>query len=433
MRRVRSRVDTRSKRDGGPTSGSARRARAPGRGRSLNLSTIVKQKLSTTEDTEDTEDAEGCHEDVFFRVLRVLGGGEFTSAVVPLTDHPHRRFNPLRQEWVLVSPHRNDRPWQGHVDSAPAEPASSYDPTCYLCPGNERAQGVRNPDYASTFAFDNDYPALMSSSPSFATAGSDLLVARGERGVCRVVCFSPRHDLTLARMTTSEIRAVVAGWIDEYESLAAIPWVQYVIVFENRGAMMGQSNPHPHGQIWATETLPNEPARERDAFALHRSRHAECLLCGYTTLETRLAERIVCENDAFLAVVPFWAVWPFETMLISRRHVGSMHELTDAECDALADILRRLITRYDNLFETPFPYSMGFHQQPIRQPSTGDWHLHAHVYPPLLRSATIRKFMVGFELLGTPQRDFTPEDAASRLQNAGEIHYASRAKSGVAR
>ena len=194
---------------------------------------------------------------------------------------------------------------------------------------------------------------------------------------------------------------------------------------------MGASNPHPHGQIWATETVPNEPARERDAFAMHRSRHGACLLCAYIELETRRQERVVCENDAFLALVPFWAVWPFETLLVSRRHVGALHDLSGAERDALADLLRRLVTRYDNLFETAFPYSMGFHQQPIHQP-TDAWHLHAHVYPPLLRSATIRKFMVGFELLGSPQRDVTPEHAAARLQEASEVHYTVRAKDGVA-
>jgi UDPglucose--hexose-1-phosphate uridylyltransferase len=351
--------------------------------------------------------------------------------VFDLRAGAHRRFNPLRNEWVIVSPRRNERPWQGQVEAAPAETPPRHDPSCYLCPGNERAGGMRNPQYTSTFAFDNDFPALAPDTPSSATAESGLLVAQSERGICRVVCFSPRHDLTPARMTAAELRAVVNLWIDEYSTLAAIPWVQYAVVFENRGPMMGASNPHPHGQIWATETIPNEPAREQDAFARHRSHHGQCLLCDYAQLETNLAERIVCENDAFLAVVPFWAVWPFETLLISRRHIGSLPDLNEPERDALADVLRRLLTRYDNLFETPFPYSMGFHQQPIR--AGGDWHLHAHVYPPLMRSATIRKWIVGFELLGSPQRDLTPEEAASRLRNASEVHYALCAKDEVAR
>jgi UDPglucose--hexose-1-phosphate uridylyltransferase len=347
-------------------------------------------------------------------------------------EHPHRRFNPLRDEWVLVSPHRTARPWQGQVEPPAIDRVPAFDATCYLCPGNERARGVRNPQYKSTFAFDNDYAALMPSTPLFASSDPDLLRVRSERGVCRVVCFTPRHDLTLARMNPSAIRAVVDAWIDEHASVAAIPWVAYAVVFENRGAMMGASNPHPHCQIWATEGLPDEPAREQDAFASYRSRRGSCLLCDYAALETRLAERVVCANEAFLAVVPFWAVWPFETLLISRRHVGAMQSLDADERAALADILKRLTTRYDNLFETPFPYTMGFHQEPTRDESRGNWHLHAHVYPPLLRSATIRKFMVGFELLGSPQRDVTPERAAARLQAASEVHYTVRGHDRVA-
>jgi UDPglucose--hexose-1-phosphate uridylyltransferase len=345
-----------------------------------------------------------------------------------MTDRSHRRFNPLRGEWVIVSAGRNARPWQGRIETPePAPP--EYDANCYLCPGNERAHGVRNPRYPSTFAFDNDFPALV---PDLLTASpeplapTDLLTARPERGLCRVLCFSPRHDLTLPRMETPEIRQVIDLWRDEYAAAAALPWVRYAIAFENRGTLLGASNPHPHGQFWATESVPNEPARERLAFDEYRAAHGRCLLCEYVLRETLHGERLVCGNDHFVALVPFWAMWPFETLVVAHRHLATIDALDNVERDALADVLKRLTTRYDNLFETPFPYSMGVHQQPMRD--TGhDWHLHLHFYPPLLRSATIRKFMVGFEMLGSPQRDFSPEEAAMRLQAAGEIHYRTRA------
>jgi len=346
---------------------------------------------------------------------------------------PHRRYDPLRQTWVIVSPQRNERPWQGEVDARPAEERRPYDPQCYLCPGNERAHGVRKPTYQSTFAFDNDFGALSPSTPPFATAERGLLISQSERGVCRVVCFSPRHDLTLPQMAAPDVRAVVDAWIGEYAAIAAVPWVAYAAIFENRGGAMGASNPHPHGQIWATEHIPNEPAAEQAALAYYRKTHGSCLLCDYVALELRLGERVVCGNDRFVAVVPYWAAWPFETLIVSRRHISDLPSLDDAERDGLADILKRVTTRYDNLFEAPFPYSMGFHQKPIRGASDEAVHLHAHVYPPLLRSATIRKFMVGFELLGSPQRDLTPEDAAARLQAASEVHYTSRAGAGTAR
>jgi UDPglucose--hexose-1-phosphate uridylyltransferase len=351
--------------------------------------------------------------------------------------HPHRRFNPLRGEWVLVSPQRNERPWQGQIEPRTGEPVATYDPACYLCPGNRRAGGAVNPNYASTFAFDNDYAALTpegaaGASQPPAAPPADLLIAQPARGLCRVVCFSPRHDLALPRMSVPALRKVIDTWIAECAAIAARPWARYALVFENRGAMMGASNPHPHGQIWATDDVPNEPVRERESFARYEREHGGCLLCQYLELETSVAERIICANDAFLAVVPFWATWPFETLLISRRHVAALSGLDDGERDALADLLRRLTTRYDNLFETPFPYSMGFHQQPLREPAASPSHLHAHFYPPLLRSASIRKFMVGFELLGSPQRDLTPEEAAGRLREAGEIHYAARAGAGAA-
>ena len=349
-----------------------------------------------------------------------------------LGQQPHRRFNPLRNEWVIVSPHRNRRPWQGIVEDPIVEAQVAYDPQCYLCPGNERADGVRNPEYQSTFAFDNDFPALALTTAA-SNPGEGLLVAEAERGVCRVLCFSPRHDLTLARMDTTAIRTVVDAWIEESAALAARSDLAYATIFENRGAVMGASNPHPHCQIWATEHIPNEPMLELSAMTTYQTRRRSCLLCDYAALEIAVGERIVCANEGFVAVVPFWAAWPFETFVVSRRHVCALSELDEEGRHALADILKQLTTRYDNVFETPFPYSMGFHQQPIRGGSPETAHLHAHFYPPLLRSATIRKFMVGFELLGSPQRDMTPEDAANRLRQVSAVHYGDRAESGVVR
>ncbi len=343
---------------------------------------------------------------------------------------PHRRFNPLSREWVLVSPQRTARPWQGQVERVPRQTPPAYDPGCYLCPGNPRAGGARNPPYASTFVFDNDFPALVPEPAAARSSTPPLLVVRPERGICRVVCFSPRHDLTLSRMDRAAIRAVVETWIEQYAELAGRTWIRHVQLFENRGEMMGASNPHPHGQIWATESAPDEPARERESFEAFQREHGTCLLCEYAALEaSRPGERVVCQNDAFLAVVPFWAVWPFEILVLSRRHLGTMGELDEEERDALADILRRITIRYDNLFEAPFPYSMGFHQGIVGDETAGLWHFHAHFYPPLLRSATIRKFMVGFELLGSPQRDLLPEDAAARLRESSEIHYLEGAAS----
>lgn len=346
-----------------------------------------------------------------------------------LSEHPHRRYNPLADEWVLVSPHRTKRPWQGQIEIPPADVRPAYDPTCYLCPGNARAGGFRNPDYSTTFVFDNDFAALLPDTPPGAltqdgpeavpddSSRPSLLQARSERGVCRVVCFSPRHNLTLAGLEISAIRAVVDTWVAQVEELSALPFITYVQVFENRGAMMGASNPHPHGQIWATESVPLHVAREQQTQAAHYARYGRTLLADYLATELDEGTRLVCANEHFVALVPFWAVWPFETLVISRRPVAALPALRADERDGLAAVLKELTTRYDRLFQTSFPYSMGFHQQPSDGAEHPEWHLHAHFYPPLLRSATVRKFMVGFELLGEPQRDITPEQAAQRLRD----------------
>jgi UDPglucose--hexose-1-phosphate uridylyltransferase len=340
--------------------------------------------------------------------------------MLSLKEHPHRRLNPLTGEWVLVSPHRTKRPWQGQVEKTATEVQPQYDPNCYLCPGNERAGGVRNPKYTSTFVFDNDFAALMPNVPAEEFRQGDLIVARGEPGICRVICFSPRHDLTLAKMSHEETREVVDLWAEQYNELGSRDWINYVQVFENRGALMGASNPHPHCQVWATADVPNQPAVETRSLEQYHDGHSRCLLCDYIELEGKSGERAVIANDAFVAVVPFWAVWPFETLVISKRHARDMVELDPAERDGLADILTRLTATYDRVFETPFPYTMGFHQQPCNGAANSVWHMHAHFYPPLLRSATVRKFMVGYEMLGTPQRDITPESAAERLREIAE-------------
>ena len=342
---------------------------------------------------------------------------------------PHRRYNPLTDEWILVSPHRTQRPWLGQVEKSASDKIERHDAKCYLCPGNERANGAHNPQYDSTFVFDNDFAALLSPSPQSSPVvnrGGGILDAQPERGICRVICFSPRHDLTLPDLAVAEIRRVVDAWIAQTIDLGSRDFVHYVQVFENKGAMMGASNPHPHGQVWANEHVPTEPAKELKMLAAYRAERSSCLLCDYLKTELESRERIVCENDAFVALVPFWATWPFETIVIARRHFGAMPDMMDDERNALADVVKRLTTRYDNLFQTWFPYSMGFHQSPTDGTPYPQAHLHAHYYPPLLRSATVRKFMVGYEMLGEPQRDITPEMAAVRLREMSEVLYRTK-------
>ncbi len=338
-------------------------------------------------------------------------------------EHPHRRRNLLTGDWVLVSPQRTRRPWQGQVEKPPEERRPAYDPGCYLCPGNQRAGGKRNPRYRHTFVFDNDFPALLPDTPAGDVSPGPLFQADGETGLCRVICFSPRHDLTLAEMPVSDIQRVVAVWAQQVTELGGRPDVDYVQLFENKGAMMGCSNPHPHGQIWANRRTPNEPAREDHHQRVHFQRRRSPLLLDYLAAELAAQERLVAANSDWVALVPYWAVWPFETLLLPRRHVTAMPELSPAEQASLADILKRLLVRYDNLFQTSFPYSMGWHGQPTDGGRYPHWQLHAHFYPPLLRSATVKKFMVGYEMLAGPQRDITPEQAAARLREQSEVHY----------
>ena len=342
-----------------------------------------------------------------------------------LSEHPHKRLNPLTGEWILVSPHRTKRPWLGQVEKGPPEERPSYDPRCYLCPGNGRAGGERNPPYAATYVFDNDFPALLADTPAGELDTSGLLVARSDRGVCRIVCFSPDHSLTLPQMARTDIRRVVDTWGDQYQDLGSRPYINWVQIFENKGQMMGCSNLHPHSQIWSNEILPHLPALEQASQGAYLRERNRCLLCDYVRLELSRGTRIVCKNARFVALVPFWATWPFETMVLSSEHLGSLSDLTGQDRDDLADIIKRLTTRYDNLFEVSFPYSMGLHQQPTDQTPHPEWHLHLHFYPPLLRSATVKKFMVGYEMLANPQRDLTAESAADRLRRLSEVRFAT--------
>ena len=338
------------------------------------------------------------------------------------TEHPHRRKNPLTGEWVLVSPHRAKRPWQGAVEDIGAGNRSAYDPNCYLCPGNDRAGEHQNPNYTGTYVFNNDFPALLNSTPQLTSAQSDLMVSERVEGTCRVVCFSPDHSRTLPLMSVTEISEVIGTWQAQVTELSAqYSWVQ---VFENKGAAMGCSNPHPHGQIWATSVLPTEPAKEDKCQRDYLQKHGSALLLDYAELESTNGERTVVENDHWLAVVPYWATWPFETLLLpKRRRVAHLHELNPAEVADLAEAMKGLLTRYDNLFQTSFPYSMGWHGAPFGAGDMEHWQLHAHFYPPLLRSATVKKFMVGYEMLSESQRDLTAEQAASRLRELSVEHY----------
>lgn len=337
-----------------------------------------------------------------------------------LLDQPHRRFNALSGEWVFVSPHRNRRPWEGRVEPSSAAGRPPYDPQCYLCPGNARANGGRNPPYSSTYVFTNDFPAFLPETHAQDATQHPLLQAHSQAGTCRVVCFSPRHDLTLAQMPAAEIRTVIDTWADQVTELGhRWRWVQ---VFENKGELMGCSSPHPHGQIWASDFIPTEAGKELTRQGHWFEQNGGPLLLEYAAIECTAGERVVLQNVDWVAVVPWWAIWPFETLLLPRRHVRALSDLTSTERDSLADILSRLLPGYDRLFDISFPYSFGWHGAPTgggdAGTSAGAYQLHAHVYPPLLRSATIRKFMVGYEMLAEAQRDLTPEQAADQVRRA---------------
>jgi len=340
-------------------------------------------------------------------------------------DHPHRRLNQLTGEWVLVSPHRTKRPWQGQQEAPDRATLPTYDEHCYLCPGNGRAVGAVNPQYSDTFVFTNDFAALLPEPPAagLAPQADGLLVAEAETGTCRVICYSPRHDLTLARLGREQTARVVGVWCDEFAHLGWREDIGYVQIFEKRGAAMGCSDPHPQGQLWATRGVPMYPAVEDRRQAEHLREKGKCLLCAYLETELVRGERIIFENDSFAALVPFWALWPFEAMILPKVHMANILEMDPAQRRDLADAMVRLNVRYDNLFQTSFPYSMGIHQAPTDGGEYPHWHFHLHYYPPLLRSKSVKKFMVGYEMMAMPQRDLTAESAAARLHEQSEVHY----------
>jgi UDPglucose--hexose-1-phosphate uridylyltransferase len=339
-----------------------------------------------------------------------------------LKEHSHTRLNILTGDWILVSPHRMKRPWQGKVEDLPKDDRPSYDPRCYLCPGNKRADGSVNPDYREPFSFVNDFSALLADTPEGSYDEDGLLSVKSESGICKVICFSPQHNLTLPQMSVEAIEKLIELWQKEFKELSANPSIRYIQIFENKGEIMGCSNPHPHGQIWSSSSVPLELFKETEQQKKYFDTHGKSLLAAYTQLELKKKERIVLENGDFVALVPFWAVWPYETMIVSKRPVQNVAQFSEQEKKSFALILKQLTAKYDNLFTISFPYSAGMHQSPVNDGVHPEWHWHMHFYPPLLRSATVKKFMVGYEMLASPQRDITPESAADKLRSVSSIH-----------
>ncbi|WNH12714.1 UDP-glucose--hexose-1-phosphate uridylyltransferase [Thalassobellus suaedae] len=333
-----------------------------------------------------------------------------------LQDYSHKRYNILTDEWVLVSPHRAKRPWQGQNEAVSNEVRPSHDASCYLCAGNTRINGEINPDYKDVFVFTNDFAALQTDSKTF-SVDDGLLKAQSEQGICKVICFSPDHSKSLADMDAKDIEKVVFAWQNEYKTLSENELINYVQIFENKGAVMGCSNPHPHGQIWSQTTLPNEVYKKDTQQLAYYNKNKSSLLGDYLKQELEKNERIIFENDAFVVLIPFWAVWPFEAMIVPKSHKRSILELENNESYLFAEAISVLTKAYDKLFNTSFPYSSGIHQAPTNGESNNHWHWHMSFYPPLLRSATVKKFMVGYEMFGSPQRDITAEIAAKMIRD----------------
>lgn len=329
---------------------------------------------------------------------------------------PHRRFNPLTGDWVLVSPHRNRRPWQGSIEASQQNTLPPYDPACYLCPGNKRAENKQNPKYAKTFVFTNDHAAILPEVVDGEMKEDDLFRAQQEYGTCKVVCYTPAHNKTIADLSVPQIMEIIKTWTHEYKTIGADPKISYIQFFENKGPMMGASSPHPHSQIWANEHIPTIPAKEEESQTKYYAKNKTPLLAVYLREEIKKKLRLLLENTSFAVVVPYWAVWPYETMILPKTNRSSLSALQENEVNDLAHALKKLAVAYDKLFSTPFPYSMGIHQCPTDKKDHEEWQLHFHFYPPLLRSATIKKHYVGYEMMAEAQRDITPEQGAETLR-----------------